>query len=139
MKVLLDTNVLIGFFRNADQWEEFELRASRPLVFLSSVVVLELFAGCRKPRQEKALERFLKPFQKAGRLITPDHGSFREAGRVLAKLGQEGLASGRLRQIVNDVLIAVTATKSGLVLVTANKRDFLLIEKYIPVRWMLPG
>ena len=139
MKVLLDTNVLIGFLRNTDQREEFESRLSRPLVFISSVVVLELFAGCRTPRQEKALESFLKPFQKAGRLITPDHGSFRDAGRVLAKLGQEGLGSGRLRQIVNDVLIAVTAAKAGLILVTANKRDFSLIEKYTPVRWMLPG
>jgi hypothetical protein len=46
MKVLLDTNVLIGFFRDPRR------------------KALELFAGCRTARQEKALAYFLKPFGK---------------------------------------------------------------------------
>jgi predicted nucleic acid-binding protein len=76
MKVLLDTNVLIGFFRNPAEKESFESRAHWPLVFMSSVVALELLAGCRTPVQQKV--------------------------------------------------------------VTSNAGDFGLIEKYTPVRWMLP-
>jgi predicted nucleic acid-binding protein len=138
MKVLLDTNVLIGFFRNPRQKEEFELRSHRPLLFMSSVVALDLFAGCRTQRQERALSSFLKPFEKAGRMLTPDHGCFREAGRVLAGLGQDGIGAAHRRQIVNDTLIAVTAGRAGVVVVTANAADFSLIEKHTPVRWTLP-
>ena len=78
MKVLLDTNVLIGFFRNPRRKEEFESRAHRPLLFMSSIV--ELFAGCRTPREETALGKFLKPFEKAGRIVTPIRRVFGRPG-----------------------------------------------------------
>ena len=139
MKVLLDTNVLIGFFRNPRRKEEFDSRSHRPLLFMSSIVALELFAGCRTPREEKALMGFLKPFEKAGRVVTPDHACFRIAGRVLAGLGRDGIGAAHRRQLVNDVLIAVTAGRAGVVVVTANAADFSLIERHAPVRWMLPG
>jgi len=84
MKVLFDTNVLIGFFRNPDRKTEFEAQTHRPLLFMSSIVALELYAGCLTPRQEKALASFLKPFEQAGRIVTPDHASCRETGQVLA-------------------------------------------------------
>jgi predicted nucleic acid-binding protein len=42
------------------------------------------------------------------------------------------------RQIVNDVLIAVSAARAGAVVVTANARDFTRIEKHTPARWMTP-
>ena len=138
MKLILDTNVCIAFFRNPVLKEEFESRTQRPLLFLSSIVAMELLAGCRLPRQEKALTNFLKPFEKAGRVVTPDHGSFREAGKVLAGLGADGIGTAHRRQMLNDVLIAVTATRAGAVVVTANARDFAQIEKHTPVRWVQP-
>jgi predicted nucleic acid-binding protein len=49
------------------------------------------------------------------------------------------MGAAHRRQIVNDVLIAVTAANTGIVVVTANKNDFSLIEKHTPVRWILPG
>jgi predicted nucleic acid-binding protein len=45
---------------------------------------------------------------------------------------------GHRRLIVNDVLIAVTAERSGMVVVTANASDFSRIENHAPVRWTLP-
>ncbi len=139
MKVLFDTNVFIAFFRNPDQKDEFESRTRRPLLLMSSVVALELYAGCRDGRQEKALESFLKPFEKAGRIVTPDQAAFREAGRVLAGLAADGIAKAHRRQIINDVLIAVSATRAGALVVTANPNDFSRIQEHTPVRWMLPG
>jgi predicted nucleic acid-binding protein len=138
MKVLPDTNVLIGFFRNPEGREVFESRIHRPLFFMSSVVALELFAGCRTQRQAKAFSAFLKPFEKANRVVTPTHASFREAGRVLAGLGRDGIGLQHRRQLTNDVLLAVTAAQFGAVVVTANASDFALIEKHVSVGWMPP-
>jgi predicted nucleic acid-binding protein len=138
MKVLLDTNVLIRFFRDPLSLQSFETRARRPLVYLSSVVALELFAGCSTARQVKALKRFLKPFEKAGRMIVPDYGCFAEAGRVLAALGGEGLSRDRRALLVNDALIAVSGARSGCVVVTANAVDFAAIARHSAVRWMPP-
>ncbi len=139
MKAVLDTNVLIDFFRNPDHKEEFEAKTLRPQFFMSSVVAMELFAGCRTKRQRSDLESFLKPFEKANRVITPDHSSFVESGRVLAKLGAEGVEIVRRRQMVNDILIAVTAARAGAVVITANSQDFSRIEVHSPVRWMPPA
>lgn len=139
MKVLLDTNVLIGFFRNPNGKEEFEARTFRPQIFMSSVVAMELFAGCQTKRQESELASFLKTFEKAGRMLAPTPSCFCEAGRVLARLGADGLALAERRRVTNDVLIAVTAVRHGAVVITANSRDFSRIEKHTPVRWMLPA
>ena len=91
MKLLLDTNVLIGFFRNPQMRQHFELRMAGSPYCLSSVVALELRAGCRNGRQEKELAAFLKPFEKADRLFAPDRASFVDSGRVLAKLAEDGI------------------------------------------------
>ena len=138
MKLLLDTNVLIGFFRDPLAKDSFEAQWSRPLLCMSSLVAMELFAGCRNRRQQSALATFLKPFEKAARLVTPDHSALLESGRVLAQLGREGIGKAHLRQITNDVIIGVTAARAGVVVVTRNARDFSRIEKHTPVRWMQP-
>ncbi|HEX4808862.1 MAG TPA: hypothetical protein VH325_08030 [Bryobacteraceae bacterium] len=70
MKVLPDTNVVITFFRDLSKRDEFESRIHRPPFFMSSVVALELFAGCRTPCQAKAMTNFLKPFEKVDRVRT---------------------------------------------------------------------
>lgn len=138
MKTVLDTNVVIGFLRNRARKDAFESRTVRPQLYMSSVVVMELYAGCRTKRHTSHLDAFLEPFEKAKRLITPDHGSFREAGRVLEKLGVAGLTSPELRQITNDVLIAVSALRAGAVVLTSNVADFSRIASQVPVRWLQP-
>ncbi len=138
MKALLDTNVLIDFFRNPNHKEEFEARTLRPQFYMSSVVALELYAGCRDKHEQDELASFLKPFETAGRIVTPDHACFLECGRVLAKLAQRGMGVAQRRQISNDVLIALSATRVGAIVVTANIRDFALIAEHSTVRWMVP-
>ncbi len=64
---------------------------------------------------------------------------FGKAGRVLAGLRRDGIGKLHCRQILNDVLIVVTAGKTGVVVVTANAADFFLIGKHTPFRWMPPG
>lgn len=100
---------------------------------------MELFAGCRSERHQRELGAFLKPFEKAGRLITPNHEHFREAGSVLARLAADGVGTMHRRLILNDVLIAVSAARTGVVVVTRNASDFERIGEFTPVRWILPA
>lgn len=139
MKVILDTNVWIGFLRSPDQWVEFQSRAHRPLLFMSSIVALELLAGCRTPGRTKALLNLLKPFEKAGRVVTPDDTCYCQTGRVLAALASDGGCHAHRRELVNDVLIGVSAARAGAVVVTYNAGDFSKIGQHTPVRWMLPS
>ena len=106
---------------------------------MSSIVALELFAGCRTKRQQSDLKSFLKPFEKAKRIITPDHSSFLEPGMLLARLGAQGVDLVRRRQLVNDILIALTAARAGAVVIASNAQDFSLSEVHAQVRWMLPA
>ena len=105
-------------FRNPNHKEEVEAKTLRPQFFLSSVFAMELFAGCRTKRQQSELESFLKPFEKAKRVIAPDHSSFLEAGRVLARLGAMGPQWSRCNH--------------------SQRPRFSLIEVHAHVRWMLP-
>ena len=139
MKILLDTNVWIAFLRNPVQWAGFESRMNRPLLLMSSVVALELLAGCRTPSRERALVNLLKPFEKADRVVTPDHLCFRKAGHVLASLANDGIGPVHRRQLLNDILIAVSAARAGAVVITNNVSDFSRIQTHTPVRWMLPS
>ncbi len=139
MKIVPDSNVWIGFFRNPAGRIAFESAYGRPLLYMSAVVVLELASGCRTRRHRDALDDLVKPFEKAGRILTPDLSTFRDAGLVLAKLGEDGIGTQHRRQLVNDVLIAVTAARNGAVVVTANSRDFALIARHSPVLWTPPS
>jgi predicted nucleic acid-binding protein len=105
---------------------------------MSSVVAMELLAGCKSRRENSALAGFLKPFEKAGRIVTPDHAAFLEAGRVLAMLGSEGIGKDHLRRLSNDVLIGVSAARAGVALVTKNARDFERIARWSAIRWIKP-
>jgi predicted nucleic acid-binding protein len=87
-----------------------------------AVVAMELNTGCRTIRQQRELARFLKPFEKAGRLIVPDYASFLQAGRVVAMLRSEGIGVAYRRQMVNDIMIAVSAARAGVAVVTANSK-----------------
>jgi predicted nucleic acid-binding protein len=138
MKVVLDTNVLIQFLRNPADRTRFESRLERPLLYMSSIVAMELLAGCTTRREQSALAGFLKPFEKAGRVITPDHTAFWEAGRVLAAIGTEGIGKEHLRRLSNDVLIGISAARAGVALVTKNARDFERIARWSAIRWVKP-
>jgi predicted nucleic acid-binding protein len=139
MKVALDTNVLIHFFRHPEARQSFEAKSRRPLLFLSSVVITELLAGCRTKPQQSALEQFVKPFEKADRIIVPDHATWLESGKTLARMGIAGADANRQRRLFNDILIAVSAYRRGAIVVTANAADFTYIEQFTTVRWQHPS
>ena len=73
--VLFDTSVYVSILRNAAFAAEIRPRYLRdiPLTYFSSVVVQELLAGARTPRQRRQVAALYEPFERVRRIITPSH------------------------------------------------------------------
>jgi predicted nucleic acid-binding protein len=57
-----------------------------------------------------------------------------EAGHLIHVIGdRRGWNPGKQRDFQNDVLIALTARRHGATVVTANRRDFELLARELPL------
>lgn len=129
-KYTLDTQMLIRAGRSNVEAERMYLSFSASIFYLSSVVAHELLSGAH-PGELRELKRdLLRPFEKLGRVVTPTHKAWRDAGRILYKLRKSGWhITPSLR---NDVLIAVSSTQVGATVVHDNARDFNAIQRIYP-------
>lgn len=135
-KVTFDTNVFIA--RKAIRLPDS--------FYMSVVVMQELVAGAEDEAAIKESEAARKGYEKAGRLLVPTGEDWWLAGKVINSL-QRGLKSRRQGltpkiaseekyRIINDVLIARTARREGVTVVTDNTKDFEKIQKFCNVRLM---
>ena len=123
--VLFDSSIYIAALRAGDEAALTlkRLAANSPL-WLSSVVLEGLYVGVAR-RSRHVLERLERDFERAKRILVPNLNDWTQTGKVLARLaarydcGQIG--QGRL---TNDALIAMSAARSGITVITANARDF---------------
>ena len=127
-KVLLDTSLYISNFnRNRHAEAITDLIRSRVL-YLHSVVFEELLAGARS-RDLRQLERFKKPFLGAGRVVTPRDEDWEETGMVVNRLiARREMNSKGAVGLTHDILIALSARRQGIRVITENRRDFELIR-----------
>jgi predicted nucleic acid-binding protein len=97
-----------------------------PGIYFSSVVVQELLAGVRSRAAKKHVETLYRPFERTGRIVTPSHGHWKEAGEILSKIliRRPDLRS-KLPALVNDSLLALSARALGATLYTRNRDDFI--------------
>src|SRR5207249_7436518 len=101
------------------------------LLWLSSVVVGELFAGEADRKAEAAIEKLCFSFQKARRLLTPSSSDWFEAGKLLARIGSKyGYEMIGRARMTNDALIAISARRYGVIVATLNTKDFELIREF---------
>ena len=135
---LFDTSVYVSALRRGDE----ALLASRrvapdSLLWLSSVVLGELYAGVRDPGRP-VIERLEWDFDNANRILVPNLRDWTESGRVLSRLAAkyhyEQIGRGRL---TNDALIAMSAGRLGITVITANERDFRRLAEFRPFQWRL--
>src|SRR6266496_3513584 len=122
---LFDSSVYISGMRRGHDAVLAQRRLSPDtLLWLSSVVLEELYAGALGAIRD-SVERLERDFERAGRVLVPNLADWTQAGRVLARLaakyGYEKIGQGRL---TNDALIAMSAGRLGIRIITANERDF---------------
>jgi predicted nucleic acid-binding protein len=104
-------------------------------LWLSSVVLEELYAGASST-DRRILEKLERDFEKANRVLIPNLSDWTSAGKILAtvaqKHGYEKIGKARLS---NDALIATSAARNGISVITTNPRDFALLAELCPLQW----
>jgi predicted nucleic acid-binding protein len=85
-----------------------------PGVYFSSVVAQELLAGARTPAGRKRVEILFRPFERVGRVVTPSHNHWKDAGGILAGvLRDRPDLRDKLPALVNDCLLALSSRSLG--------------------------
>src|ERR1700693_6316664 len=134
--VLFDSSIYISALRTGED-AALTLRglAADAPVWLSSVVLEELYAGV-STRARHAVERLERDFHRASRILVPNLRDWTQTGKVLARLAAkydyEQIGRGRLS---NDALIAMSAGRLGITVITANARDFKKLAEFRAFQW----
>ena len=132
-KVTFDANIFI----------RYERQPFPRSFYMSAVVLQELVAGASDATAIKDFERLRHEYRKANKLLVPNEEDWWHAGLVLNAL-QRGRRSKKTRRIpkisvaernriINDVLIARTAKRAGVIVVTDNVSDFRKIRNFCDV------
>ena len=135
---LLDSSIYISALRRGDD-AALALRrlATDAPLWLSAVVLEELYAGAAD-RDRQVVERLERDFDRAKRILVPNLSDWTQAGRVLARLAvkyhYEQIGQGRL---THDALIAMSAARLGIRVITANGRDFSRLAEFRTFQWQV--
>ena len=133
---LFDTSIYIAALRRGND-AALALRRLTPdsPLWLSSVVLEELYAGAGD-RERRVVERLERDFDRVKRILVPNLNDWTEVGRVLARLAAkynyEHIGQERL---TNDALIAVSAGRLGIGVLTGNERDYRRLAEFRAFRW----
>ncbi len=123
---VLDTSVYIENFRIG----RFALRLlqSTWIPRCSAVVLHELFRGARTDLER----RFVRDLHRRCQVLTPTESQWLHAADVLALIRKrEQYDPKKVRDLLPDVLIALTARSLGATLVTCNESDFRVIRRHL--------
>ena len=132
VKVLLDTSIYIPFINQGIYHPALEISEGIPLLYMSAVVVEELYAGAFDPYTVRLLDKIYNTFDRLGRLVTPLSSDWQKTGKIVAKIGKKyGFEEIFLSRLVNDVLIALSARRIGAITYTKNLKDFQRVKEYL--------
>jgi predicted nucleic acid-binding protein len=135
---LFDSSLYISALRRGD----FALRwpddaDSESDVWLSSVVLEELYAGA-SDTELVLIEEMERLFDRRNRMLVPNLADWTRTGKTLRRLaekyGYEQIGRGRL---TNDALIAASASRAGIRVLTTNGRDFARLAEFCGLMWQL--
>lgn len=127
LKKLIDTNIFIDRFSDPNLHKEIFL--SEGIVYLSSIVLMEIRAGAHTKETIHAYDDLSNYFRRVDRIVVPSLKDFEKAGEVIARLQSiKGYDIKKSASITNDCLLAASARSMGAILYTQNKRDFKAIK-----------
>ena len=133
-RFLFDSSVYITILRDESFARAFRPRYIRdiPRTHFSSVAIQELIAGARTFRHRRQAAVLYEPFERAGRIVTPSHSIWKEAGTLVMTLAEKApqWRDKLSRGLLNDILIALSGRSLGATVVTQNGEDFRFIRQF---------
>ena len=97
----------------------------------------ELYAGAHE-LQRGVVEQWQRDFDEVGRILVPNLSDWVDAGKVLRSLADEydyeKIGRGRL---TNDALIAMSAARRGIRVITSSEKDFRRLAEFRSFEWQL--
>jgi len=110
---------------------------------MSAVVIQELAAGALDNARLRELETIRRSYERDERLLIPNGEDWYLAGKVLNSLYRGSAVTRRgsrvriskedQQRIIRDVLIARSARRLNVKVITSNVRDFEMIRPYCAV------
>ena len=138
VKVIFDTSVYIPFINDGITYPTRELNVDigKQMLYMSAVVIEELYAGAFDTQSIKLLDTLYKTFKSLNRLLIHEASDWQKAGKVIANIGKKyGFEDIFLSKITNDVLIAVSARRIGALVITNNTKDFSRIKEFVDFKF----
>ena len=135
---LFDTSAYISALRRGND-AALGLRrlAAHAPLWLSSVVLEELYAGAGD-QERRVVKRLERDFDRVKRILVPNRSDWTQTGIILARLAAkydyEEIGQGRL---TNDLLIAMSAGRLGIRVLTANERDYRRLAEFRAFQWQV--
>ncbi|MBK7705750.1 MAG: type II toxin-antitoxin system VapC family toxin [Acidobacteria bacterium] len=133
---VFDASVYIRALRLGEEDLLTQMRSDGSPIYLSSVVLEELFVGASDRKALNALIKLENQFQKVGRILTPSQSDWSATGRILNRVGVKyGFEKvGKLR-LTNDTLLATSVARVGFKLFTINAKDFAMVSDFRKFDW----
>jgi predicted nucleic acid-binding protein len=123
--VIFDTSVFIDHLRTGRHQQRID--GVTGLIRTSSAVLAEMWRGAAKPAERE----FLRALEKNHPILTPTEKNWLDSGQLLGRMhADQGLTAEKLRDLHFDVLIALTARSHGALVITSNRSDFEMINRY---------
>nr|CAJ72306.1 hypothetical protein kustd1561 [Candidatus Kuenenia stuttgartiensis] len=102
-------------------------------ITFSAIVLMELLSGSFDKKEQKLIEQIKKNFT----VISVSEKQWYATGDVMLKLRRDKkIDSLRIRNLLADILIAVSVRDIGAILVTKNEKDFKLINEVLDFRYL---
>jgi tRNA(fMet)-specific endonuclease VapC len=131
-RYLLDTNIVSELIKNPQGIVARKMRVSdlEKYCCTSVIVACELRYGAVKKQSSKLsfnVEQILNSLS----VLSLEESGVGDYVQIRAKLEEQGLPIGQ-----NDLLIAAHALSLGLIIVTANEREFSRVENLTVENWL---
>ena len=133
MALLLDSNILIYFFKDAGAVRAQLARHKDAEIKLCTPVLWELFTGAFKSQDPRSQLARLEAVKNRFDVLPFDLAAAEQAAKVRAHLERQGTPIGSI-----DNMIAGTALVHGLTLVTRNTREFERVPGLRVENWYEP-
>ena len=129
--VLPDTSVWVSLIRRGTKEEAIRRGLRGRALYLSSVVVHELYRGCRTEEDWRDIDFIRQSFDAAKRIVAPTFQSWYEAANILGRYSRVH-GSVNWNDHLLDILILLCAVQLRARVLTLNVADFNRWNQLIP-------